>query len=74
MGNGEPVVSGTLAADADLSLFPIDVIQLQVHHFSGAQAEPCQKEEDRIIALTHRGVLTARLEQTLDVLRLKKPG
>jgi hypothetical protein len=72
LGYGEPVVPSTFAPDRDLSSLPVDVVQLQVFHFSRAQAEPRQEEEDCIIALAQRGILRARLEQTFDVLRFKK--
>jgi hypothetical protein len=65
-------VPDTLAPDADLALFPVDVVEFQVHHLSGAQTEPRQDEKDRIIALANWSVLRARLEQALDVLRFKK--
>jgi hypothetical protein len=65
-------VPDTLAPDADLALFPVDVVEFQVHHLSSAQTEPRQEEQDRIIALAHGGVLRARLEQALDVVRFKK--
>ena len=49
LGQGKPVVPDALAPDADLALFPVDVVQLQVRHLSGTQAEPRQDEQDRII-------------------------
>jgi hypothetical protein len=70
--DGEPVLTDTLPPDPDPSLFPIDVLQLQVDHFSGTQAEPGQKEQDRIVPLAYEDILTASLENPLDLLRFKK--
>jgi len=43
-----------------------------VDHFSGTQAEPCQKEQDRIVTLAYGDILTTSLENPLDLLRFKK--
>jgi hypothetical protein len=40
-------------------------------HFSGAQAEACQKEQDGIVTPAGAGGPIAGLEETLDLLRLK---
>ena len=72
LGDGEPVLSDTLPPDPDSSLFPIDVVQRQVNHFPGTQAKPCQKEQDRIVTLAYGDILTASLENPLDLLRFKK--
>jgi hypothetical protein len=71
-GYREPGVPGTFAPDRYFSSFPVDVVQLQMCHFSGPQAEPRQEEKDRIIALAQRGILRARLEQALNMLRFKE--
>jgi hypothetical protein len=72
LGDGEPVTPHTLAPHRKLSTFPVQVIELHMNHLSGTQAEPCQKEEDRIIAPAGGAGSITALEETLYVLWLKK--
>jgi hypothetical protein len=72
LGDGEPIAPETLAPHHELSTLPVYVIELHMNHLSGTQAEPCQKEQNRIVAPACGSRSIAALEETLYVLRLKK--
>jgi hypothetical protein len=54
-GQRQAVAAAALAADGDLTLAPVDVAQLQAGDLPGAQAQPGQQHDDRVIpAAGHR--------------------
>src|SRR5665213_960858 len=62
-----------LAAHGELPRAPIDVIELQRHHFARSQSEPGQHQQDRIVAPSHRALPIDAGEELLSLLRGDRP-
>ena len=57
-----------LAPHHDLAGSPIQVVEFQPHHLTGAEAEPGEQHEDRVVSPADAGPLIARAQQTFDLL------
>jgi hypothetical protein len=69
--DGEAVLPETLPSDHEFSVLPVYVIEFHMDDFSGAEAEACQKEQDRVIAPVGARGPIAGLKETLDIVRLE---
>src|SRR4051812_34254880 len=58
----------------NLAAFPVKVIQRQSANLSGTQSEPCQKQQDGIIAHTRWKTAIAAVEQALHILGWERFG
>jgi hypothetical protein len=69
--DGKTVLPETLPSHHEFSVLPVYVIKFHMDYFSGAEAEACQKEQDRIIAPTGATGPIAGLDETLDIIRFQ---
>ena len=63
-----------LAADGDLAVAPVDVLQGQRSDLPGSQPDPGQQRQDRVVAAPGRGLPVARREQCPDLRWLQAAG
>ena len=73
-GQREPFMARALAAHEHLAAFPIHVVQGQGPHFTSAQPESRQEQEDRVIPHTGRRPAITAAQQALDVLGRQRLG
>jgi hypothetical protein len=66
------ILSTTFASHYDLAGFPADIVQTQVHDFSGAQAQARQKQQDCVIAFSDRRALIAAVQEPFNLFGLQK--
>jgi hypothetical protein len=64
----------SLASNDDFAGSPVDVIELESHHFTGAEAETGKQKKDGVVAAAGRGATVAGFEQTFDFLRTQVLG
>ena len=59
----------SLASHGNGARLPIDTVQGQRHNFTGAQAQACQQQENRVVTASDRGVAWAMCEDGVQVIR-----
>jgi hypothetical protein len=67
-GERQAVLTATFAMYGQLARFPVNVLQCHMHDFAGPQAEPRQKEQNRLVALPGRALLMAGSQHKLNLL------
>jgi len=66
---GHPVVNQPLAANEELASSPVDVLEPESYHLTGAETKTGQQKQDGIVASAGRCAAVAGLEYTFDFLR-----
>ena len=54
--------------------WPASVIELERRHFTGAQTQACEQEQDSVIATPHRGATIDAGQQLTNLIRPNRPG
>jgi len=63
------IMKQPLAANEDFASSPVDVLEWERHHFTGAKAETGKQKKDGIVAAAVRSAAVAGPQQALDFLR-----
>jgi hypothetical protein len=64
----------TLAMDAEASVLPVDVVELQRGHLSGTQPQASEQQQDRVVAPSHRSAAIDPAEQSAYLLGCDASG
>ena len=73
-GQRQLAALATLAADAQLSRVPVNVFEFERYHFTGAQTQSREQEQDGVVATAHRGAPIDADEQLTDLLSRNRSG
>src|SRR5436853_6703609 len=57
------------SSNAHLSDVPVNVIELEKSHFAGTQPQPCEQQDDRVVAAADRSMPIDARQQLTDLVR-----